>query len=808
MDRKDDPEREVEALRERLTRLSEASLRINDSLDFDTVLQGVIDSACALTNASHGYMTVMDESGNFLDESGFLEDFLFHGFTEEEREQLRSLPDNLEIYKKFINVQESMRRRDMRSFVASHGLSFGPVTSRTFIVAPMLHRGTHVGTFFVANKKGDEEFSREDEEVVAMFASQAALVISNARRHQEALRARTDLETLIDTSPVGVVVFDGKTGSPRMFNREATRIVEELRPPDKPPEHLLEIVTVRRADGRELSLQELSMSQALSAAETVRAEEVLVQVPDGQSITVLINVTPIRSEDGYVESCVVTMQDMTQIEELERLRAEFLAMVSHELRTPLSTVRGAVSALMDEFSDMQSVEVRQFHQIIFEQNDRMRELIADLLDVARIETGTLPVTPEPTELAVLAAEAANAFRVRGHQHNLRVEISPDLPWVMAHRSRILQVLGNLLTNAARHSPESSTIRIVAAPVDLHVAVTVSDEGIGISAESLPHLFRKFSRIEREGQGGDTGLGLAVCRGIVEAHGGRIWAESDGPDMGTRFTFTLQTVEEAGFASPTAPPQLDTRSNRRAAKPRVRVLAVEDDPQALKYISEVLVKAGYAAISTGDPDEVLRLVEEERPHVVLLDLMLPGVNGIELMKDIIDARDVPVIFVSAYGQDQLIARAFQMGAEDYVVKPFSPTELVARIGAALRKRRMSEPAVPYVVGDLTIDYTERLVTLRGVPVDLAAIQYRMLVELSSNAGRVVTYESLLRRIWDSEGDGDVRPMRTIISAIRRKLGDDADNPTYIFTEARVGYKMPRGQAEANQKETAESAGQDS
>ena len=150
----------------------------------------------------------------------------------------------------------------------------------------------------------------------------------------------------------------------------------------------------------------------------------------------------------------------------------------------------------------------------------------------------------------------------------------------------------------------------------------------------------------------------------------------------------------------------------------------------------------------------------------------------------------MIFVSAYGQDQLVARAFEMGADDYVVKPFSPTELVARIGAALRRRATSEPSVPYVWGDLTIDYAERLVTLRGNPVDLTAIQYRLLVELSMNAGRVVTYENILRRVWGSYGDGDVRPIRTAISAIRSKLGDDADNPTYILTELRIGYKMPK------------------
>ena len=223
---------------------------------------------------------------------------------------------------------------------------------------------------------------------------------------------------------------------------------------------------------------------------------------------------------------------------------------------------------------------------------------------------------------------------------------------------------------------------------------------------------------------------------------------------------------------------------------MRILAVDDDDQALRYIRDALIKTGYVVIATGDPDDVPRLMEKEKPHLVLLDLMLPGTDGIELMKEITDANDVPVIFVSAYGQDQLIARAFEMGADDYVVKPFSPTELVARTRAALRKRTTSEPAVPYVFGELTIDYAERLVTLRGSSIDLTAIQYRLLVELSASAGRVLTYEQLLRRVWDSHGDADVRPIRTAISAIRRKLGDDANNPIFIFTEPRVGYKMPK------------------
>ena len=188
------------------------------------------------------------------------------------------------------------------------------------------------------------------------------------------------------------------------------------------------------------------------------------------------------------------------------MRAEFLAMVSHELRTPLTSVKGSITTLLDPSTPLNPPETLQFHQIIDAQTDRMRELIADLLDVARIESGTLSVFPKPTEVLDFVSEAKNAFKSGGTKHELHIDLDPGLPWIMADRLRMIQVLSNLISNAARHSPATLPIRVSASRKGPLVVISVSDKGKGIPAASLPHLFRKFSRIRCRRSGRRHGPG--------------------------------------------------------------------------------------------------------------------------------------------------------------------------------------------------------------------------------------------------------------------------------------------------------------
>ena len=771
-DTRDNPE--GESARDRASTLTAAILEISASLELDTVLRKVVEGARGLTGARLGIIATVDESGA----PG---EYLMSGFTPEQERELVDWPGGLRLVEHLHELPGPLRVGDLPGYVRELGLTPLPMFPGAFQGTPVRHRGESVGYLHLGEKGGGQEFTAEDEKVLMLFASQAAAAIGNARAHRSEQRARMDLEALVETSPVGVVVFDGRSGRMVSYNREARRIVESLRMPGGSLEELLGIVVCRRADGREVSLAEFPLAQQFASPETVRSEEVVLSVPDGRSVRTLINATPIKIEESVTGSVVVTMQDLAPLDEIERMRTEFLGLVSHELRTPLAAIKGSAVTLLEELARLDPAEMCEFFRIIVEQADQMRRLIADLLDWGRIDSGTLSVSPEPKAVAELIEAARSTFLMSDSRHNLVVDLADGLPQVMADWRRVAQVLNNLLENAARHSPESAVIRVTAVRDAQHVAFSVADDGQGVEPELLPHLFRK--NVGGASGTASHGLGLAICKGLVEAHGGRIRAASDGPGQGTTITFTIPVATEPGATGDASA----GKPSSRKAEERPRILVVDDDPRTLRFVRDTLTKADYAPLVTGAPDDLAGLIRAERPQLVLLDLLLPGRDGIELLQEVPELSDLPVIFISGYGRDETVARAFDLGADDYIVKPFSPTELLARIRAALRRRQEPEA---FVLGALTIYYESRQVMVGGKEVDLTATEYDLLRLLSINAGRSVHHEVILRRIWSARDGTDANHIRMFVRNLRRKLGDSAENPTWIFTQRGVGYRMPR------------------
>ncbi len=779
---------DLEALNDRFLRLSESMRILSESLDVDTVLNQVVTGARVLTGAHYGLITTVDESGHLVD-------FGTSGFTPEERQQMLEMPRGTELLDHFHSIPGSRRISDSTAHVRALGFDGDLPPFKATLYTPMYVGNTRLGNFYLANREGGPEFTEADEELMSVFAAQAAVAVVNARAHQAEQRAKADLEALVDTSPVGVLVFDAKTMGLVSVNQETRRIVRGVRPSGHSQAELLSTLRPQRPDGQEIPLSELPPARAIRSGGTVRAEELVIGLPDGQKVPVIVNATPVFSEEGEAVSVITTMQDVTPLARLERLRTEFIGMVSHELRTPLAAIKGSAATVLGASSGLDHTEVRQFLRIIDEQADRMLGLIGDLLDMTQIEAGTLSVAPEPTDLEDLVEGARRAFLRGGATSVIEADIPPDMPPVEVDRQRMTHVLNNLFTHASRHSPGQSTIRVNAAAEGVNVSISVTDEGMGVPAEDLPNLFRKYSTVDGEDGGRQSageGLGLAICKGIVEAHGGRIWAESGGPGLGTRFTFTVPSVEEA-VDRPEAGLGLRPADPERTTRGEARVLAVDDDPHTLLHLRNTLREAGYTPLVTGNPREAERMVQTEKPHLVLLNRALSDADGIEMMERIRELIDAPVIFLSEHADDEDVAQVFEMGADDYIVKPYSPAELVARVRAALRRQSAPERTSArelYLLGGLAIDYAERRVTVGGRPVQLTSTEYRLLSNLSINAGRVMTHDQLLSQVWGPGYSGDSQPVRTFVKNLRNKLGDDARNPTYIFTEPRVGYRMAK------------------
>ncbi|MBI2304813.1 MAG: response regulator [Chloroflexi bacterium] len=610
--------------------------------------------------------------------------------------------------------------------------------------------------------------------------------VTEQERNREALRIeREHLQILIDASPVGILFADA-AGRIVTVNREAQRILRfstEL-PLDWHHQNLV----CRRPDGHVYDQEEIPLLRTLNTGETIMAEEIRFQFPNGHSVLTLMSATPLGSPQETPRGAIAVIQDITPLEEMERIRSEFLGIVGHELRTPLTAIKGAAATALGSRRPFDYMESQELFQIVDQQSDRLIELVGNLTDITRIEAGMLSISAEPVDLSSVLHEAVDTFR-RTNPRDVRLRLPDVLPLVMASRQRITQVLANLLGNAAKFSPLTAPIDVEVEHDAAYITVLVRDYGRGIAKEKQPQLFKKFSQVhEDRGRMGGSGLGLAIAKGIVEAHGGRIWAESGGEGAGSTFSFTMPVAAEAPQKAMVETEHQDkvTRSGQRA-----RILAIDDDLHALRLLRRILQEAEYHPILSSNPAEMIMLMEREEPDLLLLDLMLPGTSGFDLLQRIREFSGVPVIFLTASSTEEHALQALEMGADDYITKPFSPSELLARIKTVLRRRVLAdggEVQPPFVLEDLTINFAERLVTRSGNPVSLTSTEYKILYLLATNAGRVITHDHILRKVWGPEYSGETGVLRSMMRNLRQKLADDARQPRFILTESQVGYRM--------------------
>lgn len=385
---------------------------------------------------------------------------------------------------------------------------------------------------------------------------------------------------------------------------------------------------------------------------------------------------------GKVVGGFGTTQDITDrkeaeeaLREADRRKDVFLAVLAHELRNPLAPIRNALEILkLRGSSDPISTSARD---MIERQVAHLVRLIEDLMDVGRITRGKLQLRREPFELAATLERAAETIRPQMELAGLRLELSvpPEPLWVDADPVRLTQVLLNLLDNACKYTGEGGTVTLFAEQDGEEVEIRVSDTGIGVRAEDLPVLFQMFARVggpsERIHPG--LGIGLALARGLVEMHGGRIEARSEGLGRGATFVLRLPVLSEL----PSAAPQPDQHESLGSVRPQ-RILIADDNRDVVESLALLLELTGYRVEKAYDGLQAVETAERCRPDLVLLDIGMPNLDGYEACRRIRQqpwGRDMLLVALTGWGQEDDRRRSERAGFNSHLVKPVERSDLL-------------------------------------------------------------------------------------------------------------------------------------
>jgi signal transduction histidine kinase len=511
-----------------LAALTAIAAQVNCTQDLDELLSGALRTALEVIGEESGEIYLLDEEGHELalhTHQGQSQPFV----TDEATIGAGECICGLAVQSRQVVVVDNLSNHPARSRAACLREGF-----HSCIHLPLLARGEVLGLLNV-HSPNPRMFTPADEELLTAIGNQIGIAIANAQLIDDAERRRATLDSVMNSLVDGLILFN-RRGQIAYLNPCAETML------DLPALTLMG----QALDGMEQSLAERiaqpdQVLAQLRAAAREPQEAVAVEfaLSTAKARTLQARFFLIKDVAGEDLGIGLLLHDITKEKELDEMKSQLLSTVSHELRTPLASIKGFATTLLREDVKWEEPTRREFLAIIDQESDRLTELIGNLLEMSRVEAGTLRVEPEPTDLRPIIEETAAEFQMMTHNHQIQLSLPPALPLVQADPRRARQVLRNLVENAVKYSPEGGAITIETDVTADHVQISVTDQGIGIEPQHLDHIFNRFFQVDSAStrQVGGSGLGLSICRAIVEAHGGLVWAESQA-GVGSTFFFTI------------------------------------------------------------------------------------------------------------------------------------------------------------------------------------------------------------------------------------------------------------------------------
>jgi PAS domain S-box-containing protein len=500
--------------------------------------------------------------------------------------------------------------------------------------------------------------------------------------------------TLFDLSPVAVYVIDD-VGIVRDFNRHAAELWGRVPVRGDTDERFCGSYKLFRPDGSLMPHDQTPMAAILSGQiDEVRDVEVVIERPDGSRITVVVNIVPVKNVDGKTTGVINCFYDVTErshmegkirsqaaeMAELHRRKDEFLATLSHELRNPLAPIASAMRFLRSQSGE--TPVQRTAYEVIERQTGQLVRLIDELMEVSRITTGKIRITKQNIMVSEVVSRAVETIQplVDERGHDLIISLPQEPLWLHADPDRLEQVLINLISNAAKYTNQGGRIWVTVSQRDSFIEMQVRDSGVGISNELLPHVFDLFTQADRslDLSRGGLGIGLCLVKRLVELHDGCISATSV-LGQGSEFTVSMTGISAPANVAPCA-----TSPSTMYLGHSSRVMIVDDNKDAADILAALLQAQGFEVRVTYEGATALDAVLAYAPHVVMLDIGLPGLNGYDVARAIRahnSLDNVVLIAATGYGSESDRLKSFEAGFNHHFVKPVSFTGLLEVIGVA-------------------------------------------------------------------------------------------------------------------------------
>jgi signal transduction histidine kinase len=510
-----------------LAALTAIAAQVNCTQDLDEILQGALQTTLEVVGADAGEVFLVDEDTGDLTLHSHLG--ISDAFVAEEA----TIGPGECVCGHAVATDQALAAPELASHPARSRPTCLREGFRSVLCLPLRAHGQVLGLLNVQSRRA-HHFAASDEELLTAIGNQIGIAIANAQLIDDAEQRRATLSSVMLSLVDGLILFD-RRGRITFVNAQAEELLEV-------PRQMLLQRSIAAIDGQiasQLADTNAPDTRLETASQDPGAVGLELDLAGRTRRSLLARFFAIHDAGGGSLGLGLLLRDVTREKELDEMKSQLLSTVSHELRTPLASIKGFATTLLRDDVQWDDETRREFLFIIDEESDRLSELIDNLLEMSRIEAGTLRVEPEPLDVRHIVAETVAQFEVIARKHRFAAHLPTQLPLVMADPRRIRQVLRNLVENAVKYSPEGGAVTISAETTEDGLQVTVADEGIGISPKHLEHVFDRFYQVDSASTRivGGSGLGLSICTAILEAHRGKIWAESQ-PGKGSQFYFSL------------------------------------------------------------------------------------------------------------------------------------------------------------------------------------------------------------------------------------------------------------------------------